>query len=166
MIPAILAIQTADVDGVSGATLSSNGIKKAVRNALHAAAGEQTEALAAVSVSRAASAGPAQPVSRIEEPSGWRDGIYTGSGVGFAGAVTTVEVTVSGGKIASVRVLSYGDTTSYFLNAQNPVISAILAGQTTNVDTGSGATFSSNGIISAVRDALAKAAKEEAGASA
>ncbi len=160
VVAAILAEQKADVDAVSGATLSSNGIMQAVRNALHTAAGEETEALAEASGSSAAGGESVAPVSRVAEPSSYKDGVYRGSGVGFAGAVTTVEVTVSGGRIASIGVVSYGDTTSYFLNARDPVISAIVAGQTTNVDTVSGATFSSNGIITAVRSALAKAAGE------
>ncbi|MEE3457334.1 MAG: FMN-binding protein [Lachnospiraceae bacterium] len=49
VVAAILAEQKADVDAVSGATLSSNGIMQAVRNALHTAAGEETEALAEAS---------------------------------------------------------------------------------------------------------------------
>lgn len=155
----ILANQTADVDAVSGATYSSNGIMQAVRNALHVAAGEETEALSEASGS-SSSGGSTSPVSRIAEPSSYKDGTYTGSGVGFNGAVTTVQVTVSGGKIVSIGVVSYGDTTSYFLNARDPIISSIIAGQTTNVDTVSGATFSSNGLITAVRNALAKAAGE------
>ena len=161
VVAAILSEQRADVDAVSGATYSSSGIMQAVRNALHTAAGEETEALTEVSGPASSGGGQTAPVARIAEPSAYKDGIYTGSGVGFGGAVTTVQVTVAGGKIASIGVVSYGDTTSYFLNARDPVISAILAGQTTNVDTVSGATFSSNGLITAVRNALAKAAGEK-----
>lgn len=88
---------------------------------------------------------------------GYKDGTYQGSGTGFGGTIT-VQVTVSGGKITAIDVLSAsGETASYFANAKG-VISKILSSQSPNVDAVSGATYSSNGIISAVQNALAKAA--------
>ncbi len=155
----ILSGQTLDVDVVSGATYSSKGILQAVRNAMHTAAGEETEALYETIGGSSENGGAgAAPIAPAAEPSSYKDGTYTGSGNGFNGGRTTVSVTVSGGRIAAINVLSHGDTTSYFLQARDRIISAILAGQTTNVDTVSGATFSSNGLISAVRAALSGAA--------
>ena len=87
---------------------------------------------------------------------GYVDGTYTGSGTGFGGTIT-VQVTVSNHKIASINILdASSETASYFANAQG-VISRIISSQSPNVDAVSGATYSSNGIISAVQSALAQA---------
>ena len=100
------------------------------------------------------------PTTSVPE-GGYKDGTYQGSGTGFGGTIT-VEVTISGGKIASISILSAaGETASYFASAQG-VISRILSGQTPNVDAVSGATYSSNGIIQAVQNALAKAGNNTA----
>lgn len=88
---------------------------------------------------------------------GYKDGTYQGSGTGFGGTIT-VQVTISGGKIAAIDILSAsGETGSYFASAKG-VISKMISGQTPNVDAVSGATYSSNGIIQAVQNALSKAA--------
>ncbi len=87
---------------------------------------------------------------------GYVDGTYTGSGTGFGGTIT-VQVTVSYHKIAAINILdASSETASYFANAQG-VISKILASQSPNVDAVSGATYSSNGIITAVQNALSQA---------
>ena len=87
---------------------------------------------------------------------GYVDGTYTGSGTGFGGTIT-VQVTVSNHKIASINILdASSETASYFANAQG-VINRIIASQSPNVDAVSGATYSSNGIISAVQSALSQA---------
>ena len=87
---------------------------------------------------------------------GYADGTYTGSGTGFGGTIT-VQVTVTDHKIAAINIVdASNETASYFANAQG-VISKILASQSPNVDAVSGATYSSNGIISAVQSALAQA---------
>ncbi|MFR7620886.1 MAG: FMN-binding protein [Blautia sp.] len=66
-------------------------------------------------------------------------------------------VVVSGGKIASIDIVEDNDTPSY-LSSASSLISTILSTQSTNVDTVSGATYSSRGIIEAVRSALSQAA--------
>ena len=87
---------------------------------------------------------------------GYTDGTYTGSGTGFGGTIT-VQVTVSNHKIVSINILdASSETASYFANAQG-VISRIISSQSPNVDAVSGATYSSNGIISAVQNALSQA---------
>ena len=92
-----------------------------------------------------------------EVPAGeYTDGTYTGSGTGFGGTIT-VQVTVSNHKIVSINILdASSETASYFANAQG-VISRIISSQSPNVDAVSGATYSSNGIISAVQNALSQA---------
>ena len=71
-----------------------------------------------------------------------------------------MRVTISGGKIAAIDILeASGETASYFASAQG-VISSMIAGNTPNVDAVSGATYSSNGIIQAVQNALSQAAAD------
>ena len=83
----------------------------------------------------------------------YEDGTYTGSGTGFRGT-TNVSVTVEGGYITDITIVSYQDDTPYFNRAQSSVLPDIIDTQGIDVDTVSGATFSSNGIIEAVADAL------------
>ncbi|SCP96568.1 FMN-binding protein [Anaerobium acetethylicum] len=88
------------------------------------------------------------------ETGAYADGTYEGSGIGFKNRTTTVSVTVSGGLISDVAVISYGDDRPYFERAKSSVISQIIETQSSDVDAVSGATFSSRGIMSAVEDAL------------
>lgn len=64
---------------------------------------------------------------------------------------------ISGGKISSIQIIDTSDGDSYIQSASG-LISNIIATQSTNVDTVSGATYSSVGIIEAVRNALSQAA--------
>lgn len=83
----------------------------------------------------------------------YADGVYTGQGSGFRGVISA-QVTVSGGRITDVTILSSQDDSDFFQRAQNGVIPAILNGQSVNVSAVSGATYSSRGILEAVADAL------------
>lgn len=148
VIDRIISQQSLNVDTVSGATYSSRGIIRAVRNALTGATDDGT-------LGKEEEQEEPEELEDIKEPDAWLDGVYTGSGSGFGGDVK-VEVTVQDGKIASIKVLSHKDGSSYMSKAKS-VINRIISKQTTNVDTVSGATFSSQGIIKAVRNALSKA---------
>jgi Polyferredoxin len=81
------------------------------------------------------------------------DGVYEGSAQGYRGEIK-VKVKVSGGQIASIDVESYSDDEQFFSRAKNTVIAEIISGQTTDVSTVSGATYSSRGIMQAVANAL------------
>ena len=81
------------------------------------------------------------------------DGTYEGSAQGYRGEVK-VQVVVSGGVISSITVESYRDDDDFFNRAKDTVISEIISGQTVDVQTVSGATYSSRGIIQAVANAL------------
>ncbi|MFR5939818.1 MAG: FMN-binding protein [Ruminococcus sp.] len=115
-------------------------------------------------IKTAASSGVGQgstttPTTEVPE-GGYKDGTYRGSGTGFGGTIT-VQVTVSGGKITAVDILSAsGETGSYFASAQG-VVSKVLSSQSPNVDAVSGATYSSNGIIQAVQNALSQAGNSD-----
>ena len=93
---------------------------------------------------------------------GYKDGIYQGSGTGFGGTII-VQVTVAGGQITSIDILSAAGETGSYLASARGVISSIIAAQSPNVDAVSGATYSSNGIISAVQNALSQAANDGTG---
>ena len=86
----------------------------------------------------------------------YKDGTYTGSAQGFGGAIT-VQVTLANDEITDIQVTSAPGEDSAYLSQGEGVISSIISAQSTDVDTVSGATFSSTGIINAVVDALGKA---------
>lgn len=89
-----------------------------------------------------------------------KDGTYTGVGTGFGGRIC-VAVTIAKGKITNIVVTEHSqETPSYFEKAM-AVVQRILAAQSPNVDTVSGATYSSNGIREAVIQALKKAGGKE-----
>ena len=153
VIDEMLTAQSTDVDVVSGATYSSNGIIGAVKNALF---GTESNNATAAAANAGNAAGSAPSVSKVSESGTWKDGTYTGSGKGFGGTIS-VKVTVKDGKISVIDVTSAsGETASYFSKAKG-IIPKMISEQTTNVDAASGATYSSNGIITAVRNALSKA---------
>ena len=86
----------------------------------------------------------------------YKDGTYTGSSQGFGGTIT-VQVTLASDEITDIQVTSAPGEDSAYLSQGEGVISSIISAQSTDVDTVSGATFSSTGIINAVVDALGKA---------
>ena len=153
VIDEMLTAQSTDVDVVSGATYSSNGIIGAVKNALF---GTESNNATAAAANAGNAGGSAPSVSKVSESGTWKDGTYTGSGKGFGGTIS-VKVTVKDGKISAIDVTSAsGEAASYFSKTKG-IIPKMISGQTTNVDAASGATYSSNGIITAVRNALSKA---------
>lgn len=86
----------------------------------------------------------------------YKNGTYEGSGTGYGGTIT-VQVTLQDDTITDVSVTSApGEDSAYLAQGEN-VISSIISEQSTDVDTVSGATFSSTGILEAVNDALTKA---------
>ena len=97
-----------------------------------------------------------RPVSYTHLPAAYKDGTYYGTGTGFGGTLK-VKVEISGGKITDIQIMENQDGSEYISKA-SALINAIISSQSTNVDTVSGATYSSVGIIQAVRDALSQAA--------
>lgn len=83
----------------------------------------------------------------------FKDGVYEGTGKGNNGDIT-VEVTVEGGNIVSVVLKEHGETEGIYEAAEKGVVEEMIAGQTADVDTVSGATNTSKGIIEAVTAAL------------
>ena len=149
LLTTVVDAQSWEVDAVSEATYTSRGILGAVQNAL---TGE------VVNNPLPPQPKPAAPlvVEEFTAPSTYLDGIYTAEATGFEGKIT-VQVTVAEDKITDITVLSAEDEEEYLSRAKR-VIPAILEGQSPNVDAVSGATYSSTGILNAVKLALAKAA--------
>lgn len=149
LLTTVVETQSWEVDAVSEATYTSRGILGAVQNAL---TGEVVN-----------NPLPPQPkpaatlvVEEFTAPSIYLDGIYTAEATGFEGQIT-VQVTVAEDKITDITILNAEDEEEYLSRAKQ-VIPAILEGQSPNVDAVSGATYSSTGILNAVKLALAKAA--------
>ena len=89
----------------------------------------------------------------------YKDGTYTGEADGYGGTIQ-VEVTLASDEITSINVVSAPGEDSAYLSQAESVIDSIISAQSTDVDTVSGATFSSTGILNAVDDALGKAENE------
>lgn len=110
----------------------------------------QREALAAASAQEDAEDSAAEALGP------YQDGTYTGSAQGFGGEIT-VEVTISGGNLTDITVLdATGEDSAYFSMAE-AVLDDMLSAQSAEVDTISGATFSSTGLRDAVAQALSQA---------
>ena len=132
----------ADIDGVSGATLTSNAVKEAVGKALAAARGEE------------------QPAAGAMTP-----GTYTASAKGHNGDMT-VEVTVDGSSIKNVTVTEHVETygLGYGLNTTpvEAIPAAIVANQSLAVDAVSSATVTSAAIKAAATDCITQAGGDPA----
>lgn len=86
----------------------------------------------------------------------YKDGTYTGEAEGYGGTIQ-VEVTLAGDEITSINIVSAPGEDSAYLSQAESVINSVISSQSTDVDTVSGATFSSTGILNAVDEALGKA---------
>lgn len=126
MIGKIVDAQDLEVDAVTDATISSEGIINAVAAALRSQ--------------------PLLDVSKIS------DGVYNGAGEGFMGDIA-VKVTVAGGKITAIEVVSHGETPDFFVNAVK-LLDTMKDEQSIYVDAIAGATYSSHGLLEAVEAAL------------
>ena len=159
VIGKILSSGNVNVDSVSGATISSNAIKKAVADALSKAGSKQKAKVTPVKKdARSAKGRKGNAAGTFSIGSAnLNDGVYTGSGQGYNGPIR-VRVTVSGGNITNVEILSNSDDAPFF-NRAKAVIGRLLGSPGKSVDTVSGATYSSRGIIDAVRNALSGAGK-------
>lgn len=135
---AIVEAQSTEVDAVSGATVTSEAIMAAVAECLE------------------------QAVDVLVNTDTTDDigGTYTAKAKGMMGDVE-VEVVVADGKIASVAVLSHGETPGLSDPAVEQIPAAIMEAQSAEVDAVSGATVTSEAIMAAVKDCLAQAGLSE-----
>lgn len=164
LLKSIYAKQNTNVDTVSGATYSSNGLIEAVSNALSKAVvnkdnsksyannNKNTNNIATTTTPKKS---PTKPSVPNMNNATFKDGTYIGVGEGYKGDIK-VSVVIKNGKIYKINILSTEDDEQFFSKARK-LTSSIITKQTADVDTISGATFSSNGIIEAVSNALQKA---------
>jgi uncharacterized protein with FMN-binding domain len=133
----IVNLQSADVDSISGATYTSNAVINAVKSC----------------VSQAARSG-----------GGYETGLYTASAPGYhsmqnPGVPVKVRVDFSPGAITAVRVISHNESISReaVKNALTQIPQSIVNLQSADVDGVSGATLTSNAIITAVKSCISQA---------
>ncbi len=135
----VKAAGSADIDGVSGATMTSNGVKAAVAAALAQAKGEGSAALTL------------------------RDGSYTAEARGFDLLTKVpVTVTVSGGKMTAIEMGGNKETMGMSACVKELLIPRILESQSLAVDAITGATSTSNAVKAAVLDCCKQAGADEA----
>ena len=154
----VISAQSTSVDTISGATYSSKGILMAIKNALVKASGGLATA---ISPAPAASAGNKEhhTIDSFTPSNGYADGIYTDSAWGFSeDTPVTVRVTIEHGAIAAVELVNAADTPGYWERAWGVLPGRVVEKQSANVDTVSGATYSSEGILEAIQGCLKQAA--------
>ncbi len=136
----ILDSQSAEIDAVSGATITSTAVINAAQAALDQASAGSTAAAATANA--------------------YTPGTYTASAQGH-NATVILNVTFSDSAIESIEVEQSYESPGVSDKAFSVIPEEIITYQTLNVDTITGATVSSNAVLSAVRDAV-----EQAGGSA
>ncbi len=138
LIQQILDSQSADIDGVTGATYTSNGVQEAVQDALNQAMGVQETADLSIP-----------------------DGTYEGTANGHGGPLT-VSVTVQNNQITAVEVTSNQETANVADYAMTHIPEEIVSQQTLAVDAVTGSTVTSRAVLAAVADAIDQAGGDSA----
>ncbi|MER6977976.1 FMN-binding protein [Streptomyces carpinensis] len=177
-----VAAQSARIDAVSGATYTSNGYKQSLQSALDkvkagSAAGgsEQSGGKSSGAASPSHSASPSQSASPTHSGSASGSGSGSSSGAGSTQAHTVtvtgkgvqtqygpvqVRITVSGGKIteaAAVQAPSGGLSSQKTAMAVPRLNQEAVAASGANIDTVSGATYTSGGYRESLQSALDRA---------
>lgn len=143
LIPAIIENQDINVDNIAGATYTSVAIKEAVKDAA-AKAGLEFKIIEV-----------AKEEVEVEKGRG-----IEGTGDGYLDDIV-VEVEKDGEEITNIWITYHGDTESIAKPAFEELITAIIENQHTEVDMVAGATWTSEGFIEAVEDALANIKSRE-----
>ena len=133
----IVENQSPDVDGVSGATYLSDGIKDAVRDALAQSRGEK-------------------PVLNNSLPLNFTSGKYSVESDGFLGKIKA-DVIFTKDSIASIIIKESKETPHVGENAIQPTIKKMKSANGTGVDGVTGATFTVAALRKLVNDAAEKA---------
>ncbi len=125
----------ANIDGVSGATITSNGVKEAAAAAIAQAKGE---------------------AGGSKEPLRFTAGTYTGKAMGYNGPVE-LDVTFSDDKLTDIQVKTSGETGHVGDSAYPILFADAIAATGSGVDAVSGATFTSRAVKDALNDAATQA---------
>lgn len=138
-----------DVQALTGATVSSKAVTKGVRESAN---GFQSLILGQTPTAPVTPPAPAEtPIDLTQIP----DGTYQGSAEGIESTIK-VQVTVSGGKLTEVKILDQKETPEVAGPALESLPKAMVEQQKVDVDVYTGATYTSKGIIGAVKNALPK----------
>lgn len=122
-----------------------------------AAVAERQQQIAEVESWNASVQQEQQAGEEAQTESGYRDGTYEGTGLGFGDDIT-VSVTIRDGRMTDIAVVrADGEDKPYYRQAI-AVLDEMLTAQSTEVDAVAGATLTAEGLIEAVADALGKAA--------
>ncbi|MCI6686461.1 MAG: FMN-binding protein, partial [Ruminococcus sp.] len=185
LLKQVLQQQTTDLDAISGATFSSKGILEAIADALEQAkqanSGNQTTTVTTVPVETTTTTVATTKLTETTEltPSLYIDGEYIGSAVcypdedeDFLPYDLTVKVCIENDQITAITDVEgfgadYDSANDWYIDRAlngtkkiSGIAAQILAAQTTDVDAVSGATCSSDAILTAVQDALQQALRE------
>lgn len=135
---AILKAQSANVDGISGATYSSNALKLAANQALSQAMGKS--ATAAI----------------------MKDGQYEATARGFNLLTpVAISVAIAQNKITAITIGKNGETNGMPQVVQSKLVPRIIEAQSLAIDALSGATATSNALLGAVRNCCIQAGASE-----
>ena len=132
---AIMEAQSAEIDVVSGATLTSNGVIEAAQAAIDAAKGSATTNDAELT---------------------YTAGTYTGTGQGYNGPVS-LDVTFSEDAITDIQINTSTETEHVGTPAFDIMFADAIAANGSGIDMVSGATFTSRAIKEALNDAANQA---------
>lgn len=159
MPAAMLATNSVDVDSVAGATVTSTAVLEAAKAAL-ATSG------ATLNAQEAAIEQKMTPGTYTGEAYGrWPKGSIEGERFGSPAIIepTKVEVTVDETSIIEVKVVSCSDTPGFIEPCIERIPAAIVANQSIAVDAVTGATMTSQAILSGVQQSLTAAGANLAG---
>lgn len=129
----ILDAQSSDIDGVTGASLTTKAVKQATQEALEKASGEGHKIDLSLN-----------------------DGTFTGEAVGHGGPLN-VKVTTKDNKIKDVVVTDNQESPDIATDIMTIIPKQIVDQQTLGVDAITGATLTSRAVINATANALEKA---------
>ncbi len=149
---AILAAQSVEFDGVSGATVTSTAAKTALTDIFAQATGGAGE-----SVAEAAAEAAEEAVSEAAADSASAGNSYTASAQGIESEVK-VTGTFDGASLVGVDIDVSGETAGLGAEVGGPLSEAFLAAQSADVDGVAGATVTSDAVKSAMADVFAQAA--------
>ena len=159
LIEKVVEKQSPNVDTVSGATYTSNGIISAIQNALSQAKKDSGEKEDKIILEKNQKKSEVSSRNNAGETNGYQDGVYTGTAKGFRGDMEAT-VTIQNKKIRDITIVSKDDES--FLKKAMTLIEVMKQKQTAEgIDVVTGATYSSNGIINSVKEALKKAVRNE-----
>ena len=142
----IMAMQGSEIDGVTGASLTSNAVRVAVAEALEKAKTKET-ALTAVE--------GAEEKDEKSKSGGYMPGIYTAKAEGMG--TVKVSITVDENSITKVVLDTSQETPAIGGAATEELTAQIMAAQGAEIDGVSGATITSGAVRAAVAEVLEKA---------